>query len=55
MERLLREPLALVGWNILHPIQVSLKKVGKVYLSTSGSLCVHPFSLVFASATLVLG
>jgi hypothetical protein len=38
MERLLRETLAFVGWNILHLIQVSLKKVGKVYLSTSGSL-----------------
>jgi hypothetical protein len=54
-ERLLHEAFASVGRNILHSIQVSLKKKGrKVSLCTSGFLRVPLLPPIFVSATPVL-
>jgi hypothetical protein len=56
VKRLLREALASVGQNILHLIQVSLKKKeGDVCVSGSGTLRVLSFPPAFVSASPILG
>jgi hypothetical protein len=54
-ERMLHETLASVGWNILRPIWVSLKKERKVCLCASGFLRVPLFPPIFVSAAPVPG
>jgi hypothetical protein len=53
-DMMLQKTLAVIGWDILHPIWVSLKKK-KVYLSSYGSLWVALYPLASASAVPGLG